>query len=93
MGLGDIIKGIWDDPDWVMPDENELTKEIEELERQIKKMPKKSRERTRLTYTIANKMQILRLILHKKKLKKYRPDAKGEWVWIPEEDYEGRKYG
>ena len=39
-----------------------------------------------------HKMQILRLVLHKKKKSKYRPDAKGEWVWIPEEEYEGRKY-
>lgn len=92
MGLGDIIKGIWDDPDWELPDENALTKEIEELDNTIKNMPKKSREKTRLTYTMANKMQILRLILHKKKLKKYRPDAKGEWVWVPEEEYDGRKY-
>ena len=92
MGLGDIIKGIWDDPDWELPDENELTKEIERLEKEIKKMPKKSRERTKATYTHANMMQILRLVLHRKKLTKYRPDAQGKWVWIPEEEYEGRKY-
>ena len=55
-------------------------------------MPKKSSEKTKLIYTIANKMQILRLVLHNKKKSKYRPDAKGEWVWIPEEEYEGRKY-
>ena len=55
-------------------------------------MPKKSSEKTKLIYTIANKMQILRLVLHNKKKAKYRPDAKGEWVWIPEEVYEGRKY-
>ena len=69
-----------------------LTKEIEELDKEIRKLPKKSSERTRLTYTIANKMQILRLILHKKKLQKYRPNAEGKWVWIPREEYEGRKY-
>ena len=92
MGLGDLIKGIWDDPDWVLPDENELTKEIEELDKKIRTMPKKSREKTKLVYTMANKMQILRLVLHKKKLEKYRPDAEGKWVWIPEEEYDGRKY-
>ena len=42
MGLGDIIKGIWDDPEWELPDENELTREIERLEKEIKMMPKKS---------------------------------------------------
>ena len=57
-----------------------------------KKLPKKSSEKTKLIYTMANKMQILRLILHKKKLEKYRPDAEGKWVWIPEEEYDGRKY-
>ena len=49
-------------------------------------------KKTKLIYTMANKMQILRLILHKKKLEKYRPDAEGKWVWIPEEEYDGRKY-
>tara|TARA_R110002020_G_scaffold34786_1_gene105624 strand:- start:4206 stop:4487 length:282 start_codon:yes stop_codon:yes gene_type:complete len=92
MGLGDLVKGIWSEPDWELPDENTLTKEIEELDKQIKTMPKKSREKTRLIYTMANKMQILRLVLHKKKKTKYRPDAQGKWVWIPEEEYEGRKY-
>ncbi len=92
MGLGDLIKGIWEDPEWELPDENELTKEIEELDKKIRSMPKKSREKTRLIYTMANKMQILRLVLHRKKKAKYRPDAQGKWVWIPEEEYEGRKY-
>ena len=92
MGLGDLVKGIWSEPDWELPDENTLTKEIEELDKQIKTMPKKSREKTRLIYTMANKMQILRLVLHKKKKTKYRQDAQGKWVWIPEEEYEGRKY-
>ena len=92
MGLGDLIKGIWNEPEWELPDENELTKEIEELDRKIKTMPKKSSEKTRLIYTMANKMQILRLILHEKKKSKYKPDAQGTWVWIPEEAYEGRKY-
>ena len=41
---------------------------------------------------MANKMQILRLVLHNKKKAKYRPDAEGKWVWVPEEEYEGRKY-
>ena len=40
MGLGDLIKGIWNEPEWELPDENELTKEIEELDRKIKTMPK-----------------------------------------------------
>ena len=92
MGLGDLIKNLWEEPEWSLPDENELTKEIEELDKKIKTMPKKSSEKTKLTYTLANKMQILRLVLHKKKKSKYRPDAKGEWIWIPEEVYEGRKY-
>ena len=92
MGLGDLIKGIWNEPEWELPDENELTKEIEELDRKIKTMPKKSREKTRFIYTMANKMQILRLVLHERKKSKYRPDAQGKWVWIPEEEYEGRKY-
>jgi hypothetical protein len=92
MGLGDLIKGIWEKPEWELPDENELTREIEELDKEIRKLPRKSSERTKLTYTIANKMQILRLILHKKKLQKYRPNAEGKWVWIPREEYEGRKY-
>lgn len=45
MGLGDLIKGIWDDPDWVLPDENELTKEIEELDKKIRTMPKNQEKR------------------------------------------------
>ena len=92
MGLGDLVRNLWEGPEWSLPDENELTREIEELDRKIKTMPKKSSEKTKLIYTLANKMQILRLVLHKKKKSKYRPDAKGEWVWIPEEEYEGRKY-
>ena len=92
MGLGDLIKNLWEEPEWSLPDENELTKEIEELDKKIKTMPKKSSEKTKLTYTLDNKMQILRLVLHKMKKSKYRPDAKGEWIWIPEEVYEGRKY-
>jgi len=92
MGLGDLIKGIWSEPDWELPDENELTKEIKDLDKRIKNLPKKSSEKTKLIYTMANKMQILRLILHKKKKAKYRPDAQGKWVWIPEEEYDGRKY-
>ena len=92
MGLGDLVRNLWEEPEWSLPDENELTKEIEELDKKIKTMPKKSSEKTKLIYTIANKMQILRLVLHKKKKSKYRPDAKGEWVCIPEEEYEGRKY-
>ncbi len=92
MGLGDLVRNLWEEPEWSLPDENELTREIEELDRKIKTMPKKSSEKTKLIYTLANKMQILRLVLHKKKKSKYRPDAKGEWVWIPEEEYEGRKY-
>ena len=58
MGLGDLIRNLWEQPEWELPDENELTKEIEELDKEIRKLPRKSRERTRLTYTIANKMQI-----------------------------------
>ena len=92
MGLGDLVRNLCEEPEWSLPDENELTKEIEELDKKIKTMPKKSSEKTKLIYTIANKMQILRLVLHSKKKSKYRPDAKGEWVWIPEEEYEGRKY-
>ena len=92
MGLGDLVRNLLEEPEWSLPDENELTKEIEELDKKIKTMPKKSSEKTKLIYTIANKMQILRLVLHSKKKSKYRPDAKGEWVWIPEEEYEGRKY-
>ena len=92
MGLGDLVRNLWEEPEWSLPDENELTKEIEELDKKIKTMPKKSNEKTKLIYTIANKMQILRLVLHSKKKSKYRPDAKGEWVWIPEAEYEGRKY-
>ena len=63
MGLGDLIRNLWEQPEWELPDENELTKEIEELDKEIRKLPIKSRERTRLTYTIANKMHILRLLL------------------------------
>ena len=51
-----------------------------------------TRKAERLVYTLANQMQILRLILHDKKKRKYRPDAKGKWVWIEEEEYDGRKY-
>ena len=54
MGLGDLIKGIWEKPEWELPDENELTREIEELDKEIRKLPRKSSERTKLTYTIAN---------------------------------------
>ena len=75
MGLGDLVRNLWEEPEWSLPDENELTKEIEELDKKIKTMPKKSNEKTRLVYTLANKMQILRLVLHKKKKSKYRPDA------------------
>ena len=59
MGLGDLVRNLWEEPEWSLPDENELTKEIEELDKKIKTMPKKSSEKTKLIYTIANKMQIL----------------------------------
>ena len=28
MGLGDLIRNLWEQPEWELPDENELTKEI-----------------------------------------------------------------
>ena len=42
------------------------------LDKKIKTMPKKSSEKTKLIYTIANKMQILRLVLHSKKKSQFK---------------------
>ena len=42
MGLGDLIKGIWEEPEWELPDEIEVTKEIAQLDKKIRTMPKKS---------------------------------------------------
>ena len=36
MGLGDLIRNLWEQPEWELPDENELTKEIEELDKEEK---------------------------------------------------------
>ena len=58
--------------------------------KEIDMMPN-SPEKTRAIYTLANQMQILRMVLHDKK-RKLRPNSKGKWVWIEQEKYEGRKY-
>ena len=92
MGLGrKFFSNVWGKPEWSLPTEDEVTKNIIKLRKDIEAMPN-SPEKTKAVYTLANQMQILRLILHEKKKQKYRPDAKGQWVWIDEEEYHGRKY-
>ena len=87
----EFFKNIFGEPEWELPSEEVVMKEIQRLKNEIEILPNCS-EKTKLTYTLANQMQILRLILHDKKKRKYRPDAKGKWVWVEEEKYEGRKY-
>ena len=90
MGLGrSFFSNVFGKPEWTLPTEEEITKKIIELKREIDTMPN-SPEKTKAIYTLANQLQILRLILHEKKKRKYRPDAKGKWVWIEEEEYDGR---
>tara|TARA_Y100000590_G_C15181555_1_gene811454 strand:+ start:262 stop:543 length:282 start_codon:yes stop_codon:yes gene_type:complete len=92
MGLGrKFFSNVWGKPEWDLPSEEEVMENILKLKKQIEDMPN-SPEKTKAVYTLANQMQILRLILHDKKKKLYRPDAKGKWVWIDKEDYDGRKY-
>jgi hypothetical protein len=91
MGLGDLIRGCYGKPAWTYPSEEEVNNKILKLKKELEEMPN-SQLKTAKIYTLANQMQILRLILHEKKKKKYRPDAKGKWVWVVEEEYEGRKY-
>lgn len=91
MGFGNLIKTLWGTPEWELPNEEDVSALIVELDEKIKAMPK-CPEKTKLIYMQANQMQILRIILAKKKKSKIRPDAEGRWVWIPDEEYEGRKY-
>ena len=92
MGLGrSFFQNVFGKPEWTLPTEEEVTNKIIELKKEIDDMPN-SPLKTAKIYTLANQMQILRLVLHDKKKQKYRPDAKGKWVWIDEEEYLGRKY-
>ena len=91
MGLGNLIRACYGKPKWGLPPEEEVVENIENLRREIECMPN-CPDKTKKIYTLANQMQILRLVLHDKKKKQYRPNAKGKWVWIEEEKYEGRKY-
>ena len=92
MWLGrSFFANIFGKPEWSLPSEEEVNEKILQLKKEIEMMPN-SPEKTKAIYTLANQMQILRLILHDKKKRKYRPDAKGKWVWVEEEKYEGRKY-
>ena len=92
MGLGrEFFKNIFGEPEWELPKEEEVVKEISQLKKKLDGMPNSS-EKTKLTYTLANQMQILRLILHDKKKRLYRPDADGEWVWVEKEEFDGSKY-
>lgn len=90
MGLGDLIRACYGKPAWNLPSEEEVVKNIAELRKEIEIMPN-SPEKTKKVYSLANQMQILRLILHDKKKKLYRPDSKGKWVWIEKEKFE-KKY-
>lgn len=91
MGLGDLIRACYGKPAWKLPSEEEITKRIAELRREIDSMPNCS-DKTKAIYSLTNQMQIMRLILHDKKKREYRPDAQGKWVWIEKEKYEGRRY-
>ena len=84
------FNGIFGKPEWILPDEDELNQYIADLKKEIDMMPNIP-EKTKAIYTLANQMQILRMVLHDKK-RKLRPDAKGKWVWVEQEKYEGRKY-
>ena len=92
MGLGrDWFKNIFGKPEWDLPEEETVVEIIAKLKKQIEGMPNSS-EKTKLICTLANQMQILRLILHDKKKKLYRPDSKGKWVWVEKEEFDGSKY-
>ena len=84
------FNNIFGRPEWNLPTEEEITTIIMDLKKEIDMMPN-SPEKTRAIYTLANQMQILRMVLHDKK-RKLRPNSKGKWVWIEQEKYEGRKY-
>ena len=86
----EFFKNIFGEPEWELPSEEVVMKEIQRLKNEIEILPNCS-EKTKLTYTLANQMQILRMILFDKK-RKLRPNSKGKWVWIEDKKYEGRKY-
>ena len=86
----EFFRNIFSKPEWELPTEEEVMKNITRLKERIENLPKCS-EKTKLTYTLANQMQILRIVLHDKK-RKLRPNSKGKWVWIEDKKYEGRKY-
>ena len=86
----EFFRNIFGKPEWELPTEEEVMKNITQLKEQIEKLPKCS-EKTKLIYTLANQMQILRIVLHDKK-RKLRPNSKGKWVWVEDKKYEGRKY-
>ena len=62
MGLGrKFFSNVWGKPEWDLPSEEEVMENILKLKKQIEDMPN-SPEKTKAVYTLANQMQILRLI-------------------------------
>ena len=86
----DWFRNVFGRPEWTLPTEEEQNEVIMNLKKKIDSMPN-CPEKTKAIYTMANQMQILRMVLHEKK-RKLRPNSKGKWVWGEQEKYEGRKY-
>lgn len=72
MGFGNLF-GLLKEQDYDLPDPNVVQKRLHELERQM--LTATGSEYTKLVYTIANTMQLLRICRSAKR-------KGGKWVWV-----------
>ena len=71
--------------EFVLPDEKAQRQLILEIEEKLKNA--KGREKTKLTYMLANQLMFLNQIVNKKKPKRpIKLNNRGKWVWVEPED-------
>ena len=71
--------------EFVLPDEKAQRQLILEIEEKLKNA--KGREKTKLTYMLANQLMFLNQIVNKKKPKgPIKLNNRGKWVWLEPED-------
>ena len=72
MGFGNLF-GLLKEQDYDLPDPNVVQKRLNELQKQM--LTATGSEYTKLVYTIANTMQLLRICRSARK-------KGGKWVWV-----------
>lgn len=72
MGFGNLF-GLLKEQDYDLPNPNDVQARLHELEKQM--LTATGSEYTRLVYTVANTMQLLRICRSAKK-------NGGKWVWV-----------